>query len=116
MVGERQRLIDTTMIIIFYHWATFYVVIVRGQSGGRSQAGRRTKEGERGGGETRQRDDGLIEWIQMSIFSEEVGRDRSSQERNEREREERGRESMENETEETERLSSKQKRKKERKR
>lgn len=35
-VGERQRLIDTT--IILYSWTTFYVVIATGYAGGRSQA------------------------------------------------------------------------------
>lgn len=34
-------------------------------------------------GVTRGQDDGLIEWIQISIFSEEVGGDRSLRERRE---------------------------------
>lgn len=37
-------------------------------------------------GETREQEDGLLEWIQISIFSKEVGGDRSPQERNERKR------------------------------
>lgn len=86
MVGELERLIDTTIMIIFYRWTTFHAVIGNGYSGGRSQAERKKKESE-----TRERDDGLIERIQISIFSEEVGRDRSPQER----REERGSETME---------------------
>lgn len=83
MVGEWQRLSDTT--IILYSWTGFYVVIAKGYSGGRSQAERRKKE-KRDKGETREWDDGLIERIYISIFSEEVGGDRSPQERNERER------------------------------
>lgn len=45
--GERQRLIDTT--IILYSWTTFYVVIAERYSGGRSQAdGRKeVREGRR---------------------------------------------------------------------
>lgn len=83
VVGEQQFLIDTRIIMILYGWNTFYAVIAKGYSAGRSQAERRKKESQRRG-ETRERNDGLIEWIHISIFSEEVGGDRSPQERNER--------------------------------
>lgn len=85
-VGERQRLTDTT--IISDSWTTFYVVIAKGYSWGRSQAERRKKARERsGGGDARESDDGLIECSQIFHFlSELVWGDRSPQERNDRER------------------------------
>ena len=43
MVGELERLIDTTIMIIFYHWTTFHAVIGNGYSGGRSQAERKKR-------------------------------------------------------------------------
>lgn len=84
-VDECQRLTDTTIMIVLFGWTTFHMAIADGYSGWRSQAERRKKESE-WSGETKEWDDGLIEWIQIPFFSEEVGGDRTPQERTESEK------------------------------
>ena len=69
---------------------------LKGVQGRRGETLRGKKEREQGGGGARQWNDGLIEWIQISFFLEEVGEDRAP-----RERSEKGDGRGDNETEET---------------
>ena len=110
MVGERQRLTDTT--IISDSWTTFYAAIAKGYSCGRSQAERRKKVGgkvEGGRGDARESDDGLIECIQIFPFSLGASWRGQIATGEERPREEERQLNWGNETKETERLRNKKK-------
>lgn len=74
MVGEQQCLIDMTIMIVLYGWANFLcsdssIIFSWKKSSREKKKERKTEDG----GKT-ERADGLIEWIQIPIYSEEVCR------------------------------------------